>query len=179
MVSVLFARKDSIYKTFHDVDVWDIERNAMSWPGGNSLIAHPPCRSWGRLRHFSKGDAKEKDMAVWAIEQVRKWGGVLEHPADSLLWRTVGATYYRDSWGGYLIWISQFWFGHRADKPTCLYIKGCRSDMLPPVPLVLGRAPCVIASTAKDRPEVTKREREATPVALALWLIETAKQCSL
>jgi hypothetical protein len=33
-VAVLFARKDSIYKTMPECDVWDIERDAREWPGG-------------------------------------------------------------------------------------------------------------------------------------------------
>ena len=30
-------------------DCWDIERNALNWPGGNPIVAHPPCRAWGQL----------------------------------------------------------------------------------------------------------------------------------
>ncbi len=49
VVSVLFARSDSIYKTLDGCDVWDIERNALSWPGGNPVVAHPPCQRWGKF----------------------------------------------------------------------------------------------------------------------------------
>jgi len=86
MVSVLFARQDSIYKTLTDCDVWDIERDALKWPGGNPIIAHPPCRAWGSLRHFAKPRPGERELALWAVKQVRAEGGVLEHPARSLLW---------------------------------------------------------------------------------------------
>jgi hypothetical protein len=79
-VAVLFAREDSIYKTMPNVDVWDAARNALNWQGGCPVIAHPPCRAWGRLRHFAKPVDGEKDLARWAVAQVRKWGGVLEHP---------------------------------------------------------------------------------------------------
>jgi len=51
--AVLFARADSIYKQL-DCDVWDQERDALRWPGGASIVAHPPCRSWGRLRKLAK-----------------------------------------------------------------------------------------------------------------------------
>ena len=44
-VAVLFARKDSIYKEFEQCDVYDIERNALTFSGGIPIIAHPPCRS--------------------------------------------------------------------------------------------------------------------------------------
>lgn len=52
-VAVLFARADSTYKTLPGTDVWDIERNAKLWPGGAPVVAHPPCRAWGRLRKLA------------------------------------------------------------------------------------------------------------------------------
>jgi hypothetical protein len=59
-VSALFVRKDSIYKEL-GVDCWDAERNALNWPGGNPLIAHPPCRAWGQLSHWAKPLPGEKE----------------------------------------------------------------------------------------------------------------------
>jgi hypothetical protein len=82
-IAVLFARKDSIYKSFPDCDVYDIERDALTWPGGMPCIAHPPCRLWGKLRHFSTAPQSEKALGHWAIKQVRQWGGIAEHPASS------------------------------------------------------------------------------------------------
>lgn len=101
-VAVLFARKDSIYKTMPECDVYDIERNALTFPGGLPIIAHPPCRSWGRLKFFSNGDHKEKQLAIWAVRQIRKNGGVLEHPETSSLWKVLGLPLgsQRDKWGG-------------------------------------------------------------------------------
>jgi len=57
MISVLFARSDSNYKTLPGVDVWDAERDARTWPGGNPVVAHPPGRALGRLRHFRQAEA--------------------------------------------------------------------------------------------------------------------------
>lgn len=53
-IAVLFARQDSIYKTLPGCDVWDIERDARKWPGGCPVVAHPPCRAWGRLRLYGQ-----------------------------------------------------------------------------------------------------------------------------
>lgn len=89
-VAALFVRADSIYKTMPGVDAWDIERDARKWPGGCPVVAHPPCRAWGRLRQFAKPRPDEKDLAPWAVEKVRRWGGVLEHPANSSLWIACG-----------------------------------------------------------------------------------------
>lgn len=52
-VSVLYTRSDSVYKTL-GVDCWDMERDARLFPGGNPIVAHPPCRAWGQLSHMAK-----------------------------------------------------------------------------------------------------------------------------
>ncbi len=80
-VAVLFARRDSIYKTMDQCDVWDIDRDARLWPGGASIVAHPPCRAWGQLSHFAKPRHDEKALSVWAMDQVRRWGGGCRAPA--------------------------------------------------------------------------------------------------
>lgn len=182
MIAVLFARKDSIYKTLPDCDVWDIDRDALKWTGGCPVVAHPPCRAWGRLRAFAKPREGERDLALWAVEQVRKWGGVLEHPTSSLLWLEAGLPKpgERDAFGGWTQTISQWWFGHRADKPTLLYIVGCEPGGVPPIPFKLGEATHVIQSRKREghRPHVSKAEREHTPLSLAQWLREVALRAS-
>ena len=52
-VAAMFVRADSVYKTIPGVDCWDIDRDARLWPGGCPVVAHPPCRAWGRLRHLT------------------------------------------------------------------------------------------------------------------------------
>lgn len=182
LVSVLFARKDSIYKTMPGCDVWDAERNALTWPGGTPVVAHPPCRAWGRLRRFAQPREGEKDLAVFAVDAVRRWGGILEHPWGSTLWdgRLPLPGEPADSFGGWTLPLCQFWFGHRAEKATWLYIVGITPEDVT-IPMILGRAPRVIASSRKRRAgrlrmEVTKREREATPLQFAEWLVHLARE---
>ena len=193
-VAVLFARRDSIYKTLPGCDVWDIERDARRWPGGCPVVAHPPCRAWGRLRHFAKPRPDEKDLAPWAVEQVRRYGGVLEHPSYSSLWPAMwlpNPGSGMDEFGGWTLPILQWWWGHRADKPTWLYIVGCQPSEIPDIPLRSGLAECVVVRPRrrKDgtrlrkgmagwRPEITKAEREHTPPDLARWLVELASRCA-
>lgn len=74
--AVLFARSDSHYKALFGTDVWDIERDARKWPGGAPVVAHPPCRAWGRLRQFAKPRKGERLLATWSVRQVRQWGGL-------------------------------------------------------------------------------------------------------
>lgn len=199
-VAVLFARADSIYKTLPDCDVWDIGRDARNWPGGCPVIAHPPCRAWGRLSHFAKPRADEMDLARWAVAQVRRWGGVLEHPNGSRLFAEQGMPRPGegcDAHGGWTLGISQHWWGHRCEKLTLLYIVGVFGREVPDMPsLQLGRGTHVIAQDLRKRrrqdtservrpgdpewrPSVSKAEREHTPPLLAAWLVELARRTSV
>lgn len=193
-VAVLFARADSIYKTMPECDVYDIERDAMTFQGGMPIVAHPPCRAWGRLAHMAKPRPDEKDLARWAVVQIRCYGGVLEHPSASKLWddQALGSVRAPDRAGGWTLPISQCWFGHRAEKATKLYIVGCMPADLPKLPFELGKGTHVIAQDTRGknggprakkgdrnwRPSVSHAEREATPEALARWLVEVALLCS-
>ncbi len=182
-VSVLFARRDSIYKSLV-LDVWDADRDARNYQGPNPVITHPPCRGWGCLRVMSKATPEEKALGPWAVEQVRHWGGVLEHPRGSTLWAAAGLPRPGagpDSFGGFSLSVEQFWWGHRAHKATWLYVCGVALADVPQMPLKFGWAPNVVtnihglrAGMPGYRREITKREREATPEAFALWLISLA-----
>ena len=186
-VAVLFARTDSIYKQLPGCDVWDIERDARKWPGGCPVVAHPPCRAWGRLRHFSKPRHDEKELALFAVDKVRLFGGVLEHPTASTLWAAANLPRPgcgRDEFGGWSIQVPQFWWGHRAMKSTWLYIVGIEPRDIPAIPLVLGEAPCTVGlfsgrDRARCRKEISKAEREATPPDFAAWLCRVARGTSV
>lgn len=180
-IAVLFARGDSCYKALPGCDVWDIERDARKWPGGSPVVAHPPCRAWGRLRAFANPRKGERLLATWSVRQVRKWGGVLEHPASSLLWPKAGlpAPGKRDKYGGWTLPIAQQWWGHKAEKMTLLYICGCAPADIPPMPFVMGEASHVVQSRKRldYRPHISKADREHTPQPLAVWLVELARRC--
>ena len=65
--------------------------------------------------------------AIRAVEQVREFGGVLEHPADSRLWDVCDLPRpwcLPDAWGGYTVAVDQCDFGHVARKTTWLYLVG-------------------------------------------------------
>jgi hypothetical protein len=162
---VLFAQTNSIYKSL-DCDVYDIKRNALTFNGDEPVIAHPPCRGWGRLRTFSNHSNEELDLAFFAIEKIRKNGGVLEHPASSSLWDAADLPKLglRDNYGGFTFPIYQSDFGHQAPKLTWLYIVGINPEQLPEFPLIL--------SLPLGRVEnLSRKLREATPLEFAKWLI--------
>lgn len=187
-VAALFVRADSVYKQMIGVDAWDAERDARAWPGGCPVVAHPPCRAWGQLRHMANPRPGERELALWAVDQIRAYGGVLEHPARSLLWKEkpLPEPGQVDEWGGWTLPIQQFWFGHRARKNTFLYIVGCTAADLPPIPMRLGDAMFMVGTSgrrkdgtrAKSRPEISKAEREHTPPAFAEWLVQVAQLCA-
>jgi len=159
-----------------------MERDATNWPGGVACVAHPPCRAWGRLRHFARPREGERELALFAVQMVQKWGGMLEHPVASLLWPVAGLPMPgagMDGYGGYTIEVLQWWWGHRAEKPTLLYVVGCAPKDLPEMPLKIGEATHVIQSRKRTdyRPHVSKAEREHTPRELAVWLLEVARRC--
>lgn len=183
-VAVLFVRADSVYKTMANVDAWDAERDARQWAGGSPLVAHPPCRAWGRMRQFAKPRDDEKDLARFAVAQIRRCGGVLEHPADSTLWADQAMPRpgrAPDAFGGWTMAFDQFHFGHRAEKSTWLYIVGAHPDDIPPMPHRDGTPThCIRPTKSYPRlPSVTKPEREHTPQKLAAWLVELARRCTV
>lgn len=103
---------------------WDLTRDARLYVGPHPVIAHPPCGPWGRLRHLYRGD--EHDCAPRAVDQVREFGGVLEHPAGSLLWREClgPPSHACDGYGGRTYEVDQCDWGHVARKRTWLYVVG-------------------------------------------------------
>lgn len=185
-VAVLFARSDSIYKTISGCDVWDIDRDARNFNRNIPIIGHPPCRAWGRLRAFAKPRHDEKQLAVWCVDQIRKNGGVLEHPFASSLWKHCQLPRPNegiDNFGGFTLDINQSWWGHKADKRTWLYICGIAPKEIPQIPYSIKPGTHVVSSSRKkvdgkrfkERPELSKADRERTPLEFAKWLIELAR----
>lgn len=184
MVSVLFCREDSIYHSL-DCEVYDKKKNALTFNHKSQVVAHPPCRAFSRLRHLSKHPPGEELLAYFALDCVRHNGGVLEHPASSLLWKEIiiNPATGTDKYGGWLLSVNQSWFGHRATKRTYLYIVGCSPGAIPPYPISLDLVTHTVGSYGSRKKshyrkkEISKAERDATPIAFARWLISLAERC--
>ena len=191
IVAALFCRADSNYKSIPGVDVYDAERDARTYDGPHPVIAHPPCRGWGQLRHMAfKVRPDERNLARLSVALVREFGGVLEHPLQSDLWRAqqLPVPGARDQFGGFTVVIDQFWWGHKARKRTALYVVGCAPADVPKIPIILGDAPMLCGTSgrrkdgtrrAQTKPEITKTEREHTPPDFAAWLVELARRCKI
>jgi hypothetical protein len=174
-VAVLCAARNSVYHALAGVEVYDIDRNAMTFPGGMPVVAHPPCRAWSAYcRHQAKPLPGEKDLAPWCVEQVRANGGVLEHPANSCLWNELrlprpGGPVLADGWS---MAVNQSWFGDTRTKKTWLFIVGVG-------PHGMGEIPFRLHSPKGDRRRwqlMSKNQRAATCRQFAEWLIVTARQ---
>ena len=186
MVSVLFTEKKSVYDTIDGIEVYNKERNALTFDGRGPIVAHPPCRAWGRLRAFAKPEPGEKELAIWAVSQVRQHGGVVEHPESSALWAELDLPFGldRDEYGGFTLSVDQFWWGHRARKRSWFYICGIEPSEIPAYPIRFDAITHTVSTTMRrkrdwftPKPSISRKERSATPIALAEWLIELASNC--
>ena len=172
-VSVLFARADSVYRGL-SFDVWDEARDARRYMGPWPVVAHPPCRGWGRLSHLAKASAEERALGLLAARRVRQFGGVLEHPHASKLWAAAGLPVpgFVDEFGGFTLLVDQGWWGHPAPKPTWLYFCGVDREAV-----TASAWDMVTLRRAAGRTmKLDRAEREATPEALAQWLVSVAAQ---
>lgn len=180
VAAVLFARKDSRYKNLVGYDVYDIDRDARTFEGKLPVIAHPPCRAWGRLSHMANPRPDEKDLAYFALEKVRANGGVLEHPKGSKLWKEANLPKPdepSDEYGGFTILVDQYNFGHVARKWTHLYIVGIDKADLPPIPTREGTPwKTICGITGQRGRRCTQYEREYTPDLLIDFLTEICKK---
>ena len=182
MTAVLFTKAKSNYLKFQQSDCYDINRNALTLPGSEPAIFHPPCRLFGRLRQFSKAPGCEKLLAYWSMLYVRNNGGILEHPRSSTLWSqfNVGKPLTPDRYGGYLISVNLSWFGFKAQKKTGLYIVGIPYKELPPLPLSFNAITHSISGNTKSNlKELDKTKNSETPAQLCLWLNEVIELIKL
>lgn len=135
MIAALYIDPRGPYPKMADVDCWDEARDARLYEGPHPVVAHPPCGRWCKLAHLNQkryGYPVGADGGVFAnaLAAVRRWGGVLEHPAGSLAWRAYGLTvplgggWIRTLDGEWVCEVSQAAYGHRARKLTWLLFVG-------------------------------------------------------
>ena len=172
---ILFTEKNSIYKTL-DCDCYDEKRNALTYAGNSPVIAHPPCRLFSKMRKFSTANINEKKLAYWAVKLIRQNGGILEHPAGSLLWKEMNLPLpgQVDEFGGTSILVWQSWFNHPCQKKTLLYICGLKISEIPIYKINFNAIEYVVSKSRKrnGKKEISKSKRSTTPVKFAKWLIE-------
>lgn len=137
MIAALYIEDGGCYSGLGGVDPWPKARDARLYAGPHPVVAHPPCERWGRFWHgstrkphqFRKGD--DGGCFAAALYAIGRFGGVLEHPADSHAWSafnlerpTRGAGWQEtDEDGGWSCYVEQGHYGHSARKATWLYTR--------------------------------------------------------
>jgi hypothetical protein len=142
LIAALFVEKNGAYADLPGVDLWDESRDARLYEGPWPIVAHPPCARWSRLAGFTEarfGLKRGDDGGCFAaaLAAVRRYGGVLEHPAYTSAWRHYGLPVPRSSvgWtsdlfdGGWSCYVEQGRYGLPVKKATWLYVYGV--DALP------------------------------------------------
>lgn len=155
------------------LEVYDIKRDARTFPGGMPVVAHPPCRSWSaKCRHQAKPEPGEQMLGLWCAAQVRLHGGILEQPAHSHLWKAAGLPAPGDpeTSTSYTLQTWQAWFGYPMKKATWLYFCGIDRDKV--------EIPFRLHPPGNDRRReqvMSKRQRSETIPAFAEWLVALAR----
>lgn len=147
-IAALFVEKDGCYYRLDGVNPWDEQRDARLYGGPYPVVAHPPCQRWGKLwagqplyiKRTGIRKIKGDDGGCFksALESVRKYGGVIEHPWGSHAWAHFGLNkpsrhggwIVADFHGGWTCCVEQGRYGHYARKPTLLYAVGCELPQL-------------------------------------------------
>lgn len=189
MIAALYVQKGGCYFGIEGVDPWDIDRDARLYRGPFPVVAHPPCQLWVNFaalnfkRYGGEHNRPGNDGGCFAaaLASVRKWGGVLEHPASSKAWaahdltapRALGWTREMSGPG----WVCEVWqsaYGHRARKRTWLYFVGAA----PPPAMRWDRSPgsAQVGWFDRKKPTLSKAEASATPKPFRDALIDMAQK---
>lgn len=188
-VAALFVQSNGCYAIDY-VDPWPEWRDARNYAGDLPVVAHPPCQLWGPLAavNFARWGGEHNrpgnDGGCFfsALENVRRWGGVLEHPAKSKAWDAYGLEKPNGLGWKKVIdgWVCEVWqsaYGHRANKATWLFYQGAN----PPHELRWNRpiGTHQVGFTdqrgkERNKPTLSKREANATPLQFRDELIKLA-----
>lgn len=179
--AALFVQRDGCYMGLCDVDAWPESRDARRYSGHLPVVAHPPCQLWGAMANVNYarwgGDhnkpGSDGGCFAAALDSVRRFGGVLEHPEKTKAWAAHGLAkpssigWQKTIDGGWVCEVWQSAYGHRANKATWLYYQGTN----PPKELrwSMPRGTHQIGfpdqrGKLANKPTLSKREANATPL---------------
>lgn len=195
MIAALFVQPAGAYFGLPGVDLWDEARDARKYRGSTPVVAHPPCSRWckplAKVNQTRYGHKIGDDGGCFAaaLGNVVKYGGVLEHPANSYAW---DAEYFnlpkprRGYWRQdfaykfpQCVWVtevSQSAYGHKARKNTWLLYSGRQAppalDWSDPKGTHLTSW---LQRTSREAPRITKKEADKTPPAFRDLLVSLAR----
>ena len=193
-LAALFVQSNGCYSNLSFVDPWPEERDARKYDGNLPVVAHPPCQRWGNLaalnftRYGGEHNRPGNDGGCFAsaLNNVRRCGGVLEHPRSSKAFAAhditlpCGMGWQQAICGGWVCVVWQSAYGHRANKATWLYYYGKNV----PAELIWERvvgthqicAPPKVGTISRysKKPRVSPGEADATPILFRDTLISLA-----
>lgn len=144
-IAALYVETGGVYCGLPGVETWDEARDARNYSGPNPVVAHPPCQRWGRFWHGSTRKPHQYKLGddggcfEAAFKSLKRWGGVLEHPAHSRAWDAfailkpkagVGWQFDRQH-GVWVCHVEQGNYGHASRKGTWLIACGMQRETLP------------------------------------------------
>jgi hypothetical protein len=192
MIAALFVQENGCYSHLDDVDLWPESRDARKYAGPYPVVAHPPCQLWGAMAavNFARWGGEHNRPGndggcfASALDSVRRFGGVLEHPAKTKAWSTHGIDrpngigWKKSSCGGWVCEVWQSAYGHRANKATWLYYSGNNA----PFDLRWDRPKGTHQVGYPDKrgklankPTLSKKEANATPIQFRDELIRLVR----
>ncbi len=160
LVAALYVEPKGCYVGMPGVvDPWDEARDARTYAGPHPVVAHPPCQRWGRFWHGSTRKPHQYKLGDdggcfrAALASIRRYGGVLEHPADSRAWDVYGIAKppraggwvtadsladragipaeWKDDRNMWTCCVYQGHYGHPSGKATWLLTAGIARENLP------------------------------------------------
>lgn len=193
-IAALYVQANGCYVGLPGVEPWDEARDARRYPGPWPVVAHPPCARWCRLAGLVEarwGHVRGEDDGCFAaaLAAVRRWGGVLEHPAYSDAWGAFGLNrppasggwVVADFEGGWTCHVEQGRYGHAAKKATWLYARGVNLPSLRWGAMADGEGRALVSWCANNtdpldvRPRIGGKAASSTPVEFRDELIGMAR----
>jgi hypothetical protein len=187
-VAALFVATGGVYFGVDGVEPWDVTRDARAYAGPHPVVAHPPCQLWGNFaalnfkRWGGEHNRPGNDGGAFAsaLASLRRWGGVLEHPASTNAWEAHDLVRPpRHGWGhvGAGEWACEVWqsaYGHPARKRTWLLWvgDGCPSELdwsRPTGTMQIGKFDRI-------KPTLCRPKASATPLAFRDVLLDLARR---
>ena len=189
-VAAIFVDPLGPYPKISGVDWWGTERDARLYADAYPVVAHPPCNRWISFAYLNfarwggehNRPGNDGGCFASALANVRRVGGVLEHPAESRAFYAHGLpTPWGGAWQRSLFnqreWVCEVWqsaYGHRARKRTWLFYCGTTVPEDADWSRENGTHQ-VGYGWDQRRPALSKREAAETPILFAEYLVGLAK----
>lgn len=191
MIAALFVQTNGACFGLDGVDPWDEKRDARKYAGPWPVVAHPPCQLWVNFaalnfkRYGGEHNKPGNDGGCFAsaLACVRRFGGVLEHPAGSSAWAAYGLPRPTGlGWSGIVgvpgrrtEWVCEVWqsaYGHKARKRTWLF---AATSNPPELDWSRPTGTHQVGWFDRIKPSLSKREASATPPAFREALLSIAR----